>query len=117
MVLSKNCKHQKPWNYLAVQKIREKIQNGKNVLNLEVVELVLVQCNLVDNQHEEKSEVLYTFTPNKCYAYLLNVEPSNLVFLKTYNTEFDEMIITLMDQNGGLLEIEDKVGLALVFNK
>ena len=117
MVLSKNCKHQKPWNYLAAQKIREIIQNGKNVLNLEVVELVLVQCNLVDNEHEEKSEVLYTFTPNKFYAYLLNVEPSNLVFLKTYNTEFDEMIITLMDQNGGPLEIEDKVDLALVFNK
>ena len=102
---------------MAVQKIREKIQNGKNVLNLEVVELVLVQCNLVDNQHEEKSEVLYTFTPNNFYAYLLNVEPSNLVFLKTYNTEFDEMIITLMDQNGGPLEIEDKVDLALVINK
>ena len=102
---------------MAAQKIREKIQNGKNVLNLEVVELVLVQCNLVDNQHEEKSEVLYTFTPNKFYAYLLDVEPSTLVFLKTYNTEFDEMIITLMDQNGGPLEIEDKVDLALVINK
>ena len=102
---------------MAAQKIREKIQNGKNVLNLEVVELVLVQCNLVDNQHEEKSEVLYTFTPNNFYAYLLNVEPSNLVFLKTYNTEFDEMITTLMDQNGGPLEIEDKVDLALVINK
>ena len=62
--------------------------------SLEVVELVLVQCNLVENQHQQKPEVLYTFTPNKSYAYLLNVEPSNLVFLKTYNTEFDEIIIT-----------------------
>ena len=32
--------------------------------------------------------------PNKSYAYLLNIEPSNLEFLKTYNTEFDEIIIT-----------------------
>ena len=80
-------------------------------------ELVLVQCNLVDNQHEENSEVLYTFTPNKFYADLLNVEPSSLVFLKTYNTEFDEMIIKLMDQNGGPLEIENKVNLTLVINK
>ena len=37
---------------------------------------------------------------NKSYAYLLNVEPSNLVFLKTYNTEFDEVIITFTDLNG-----------------
>ena len=49
--------------------------------NLEVVEVVLVQRNLVENQCQGKSYTLYTFTPNKCYAYLLNVEPSNSVFL------------------------------------
>ena len=36
--------------------------------------------NLVDNQYQQKSEVLYTFTPNKTYGYLLNLEPNNLVF-------------------------------------
>ena len=60
--------------------------------------------------------MLYTFTPNKSYAYLLNVEPSNLVFLKTYNTEFDETIIIFIDENGRPLEIEDKVNLALLIN-
>ena len=55
--------------------------------------------------------------PNKSYAYLLNVETSNLVFLKTYNTEFDEMTITFTDQNGGPLEIEDKVNLTLFIKK
>ena len=85
--------------------------------NLEAAKVVLVQCNLVDNQYQQKSEVLYTFTPNKYYAYLLNVEPSNLVFLKSYNTEFDEIIITFMDQNGRLLKIEYKVNLTLLNNK
>ena len=37
---------------------------------------------------------------NKSYDYLLNVEPTDLVFLKTYNTEFDEISITFTDQNG-----------------
>ena len=37
--------------------------------------------------------------PNKSDAYLLNVVSSNLVFLKTYNTEFDEVVITFTDQN------------------
>ena len=50
--------------------------------------------NLVENQYQQRSEVLYTFTPTKPYAYLLKVEPSNLVFFKTYKTEFDEVIIT-----------------------
>ena len=55
--------------------------------------------------------------PNKFYAYLLNVERSNLVFLKTYNTEFEEIIITFRDQNGRLLEIVDKVNLTLLISK
>ena len=43
--------------------------------SLEVVGIVLVKCNLVDNQYQQKSEVLYTFAPNKAHGYLLNVEP------------------------------------------
>ena len=39
------------------------------------------------------------------------------MFLKTSNTEFDEIIMTFKDQNGRSLEIEDKVILALVINK
>ena len=100
----------------AQTKLKDKTKNGENVPSLEVVEVVLVQCNLVDNQYQQKSEVLYTFTPNKSYAYVLNIEPGNLVFLKTYNTEFDEMI-TFTDQNGRPLEIEGKVNLTLLINK
>ena len=58
----------------------------------------------------------YTFTPNKSCAYLLNVEASNLVFLLTYNTEFDEIIIKFTYQNGRPLEIEDKVNLASIID-
>ena len=58
----------------------------------------------------------YTLTPNKSYAYLLNVKPSNLMVLKTYTTDFDEFI-TFMDQNGRPLEIEDKLNLTLLVNK
>ena len=88
----------------STKKLIGKTKNGENVPSLEVVEVLLVQCNIVDNQYKQKSEVLYTFTLNKFYAYLLNVEPSNLVFLKTYNAEFDEIIITFTDQNGRPLE-------------
>ena len=85
--------------------------------SLKVVETVLVQCNLVDNQYQQKSEVSYTFTIKKSYAYLLNVEQSILMFVKTCNTEFDEIIITYTDQAGRPLKTEDKVNLILVINK
>ena len=100
----------------STKKLINKTKNGENVPSFEVLEVVLVQCNLEDNQYQQKSKVLYTFTPNKSYAYLLNVDPSNLVFLKTCNTEFDEIIITFMSQNGRPLEIEDKVNLTLLIN-
>ena len=74
------------------KKLIDKTKNGENVPSLEVAEVVLVQCNLTDNQYQQKSEVLHTFTPNKSYDYLLNVEPSNLVFLKTYNADFDDTV-------------------------
>ena len=78
-------------------KLLYKTKNGEKVPTLEVVEVVLVQCSLEDNQYQQNSEVLYTFTPNKLHAILLNIDPSNLVFLKTCNTEFDEIIITFTD--------------------
>ena len=95
----------------------DKTKNRENVPSLEVVEVVLVQCNLVDNQYQQNSEVWYTFKPNKFYTYVLNVEASNLVFFKTYNTEFDEIIITFTHQNGRPLETEGKVSVALLTNK
>ena len=55
------------------KKLINKTKNGEKVANLEVVEVVLVQCNLVDNQYLQKFEVLHTFTPNKClkeYGFL-----------------------------------------------
>ena len=72
------------------------MENGENESILEVVE---VQWNLVDNQYPQKSAVLCTFMPNKLYAYLPNIEPRNLLFLKTFKIEFDDIIITFTDQN------------------
>ena len=96
------------------KKIVDKTKNGEKVPSLVVVEVVLVQCKLIDNQYKPTSEVLYTFMPNKSHTYLLNIEPSNLVFLKTYNIEFDEIIITFTDENVRPSEI---VNLTLLINK
>ena len=79
----------------STKKLIDKTKNGEKVPSLEVVEVVLVQFNLVDKQYQQKSQALYTFTPNESYAYLLNVEPSNLVSFEAYNTDFDEIIITI----------------------
>ena len=101
----------------STKKLIEKTKNGEKVPSLELFEVVLVQCNLVDNLYQQKFEILYTFASNKSYEFLLNVELSNLVFLETNNTHFDEIIITFTDKNGRLLEIEDKINFTLLINK
>ena len=90
----------------------DKTKNGENVASLEVVDVISDQCNLVDSQYQQKSEVLYTFTPNKSYAYWLIQW-----FLKTYNTKFDEIIIIFTSQNSRPLEIENKLNLTLLITK
>ena len=118
MGMSQNSKRLKLWNHLLAQKkLKDKTKNGEKVPSFKVVEVVLVQCNLVDNQYQQSSKVLYTFTLNKCYTCLLNVESSNLVFLKTDNTEFDNIAITFTNENGRALEIENKVNLTLLVQK
>ena len=102
---------------VAQKKITDKTKNGENVPSLEVFEVILVQCNLVDNQYQQKSEVLHTFMPNECYTYLLNVETINLVLWKTYKTEFVDITVTSTDQNTRLLEVEHKVDLTFLINK
>ena len=55
------------------KKLIDETNNGENVRCLEDVKVVLVQSNLVDNQYQQKSEVLYIFTPNNFCGYLLNI--------------------------------------------
>ena len=68
-----------------------KDKNAENVPHLVVVELILVHCNLVNNDYQEDSRILYTFVPNKPFVSLLEISPTNHIFLKTFNTEFQDI--------------------------
>ena len=72
----------------SAKNLLDKTKNGENVLILEVVEIVLIKCNSTDNQYQQKSEVLYIFTPNKSYGYLLNVQPNSLVYHNIYGSKW-----------------------------
>ena len=86
-----------------------KDKNGENVPHLEITEVVLVHCNIVNNDYQQDSRVLYIFVPNKSFGSLLDISPSNHIFLlKTFNSEYDEIIVWLTDQNSQPLEIEVK---------
>ena len=91
-----------------------KDKNGENVPHLEVVELVLVHCNLVNNDYQQDSRILYTFVPNKAFGSLLEISATNQVFLKTFNSEFQDIKIWFTDQTSTSLELEDKINVTLI---
>ena len=91
-----------------------KDKNGEKVPNLEIVELVLVHCNLVNIDYHQDSRILYTFVPNKTFGSLLEISPTNQVFLKTFNSEFQEVKIWFTDQTSKPLELEDKINITLI---
>ena len=90
-----------------------KDKNSENVPHLEVVELVLVHCNLVNN-YQQDFRILYTFAPNKTFGSLLEISPTNQVFLKTFNSEFHEVKIWFTDQTSKPLELEYKINITLI---
>ena len=84
--------------------------------HLEIAELVLVHCNLVNNDYQQDSRILYTFVPNKRFGSLLEISPANHVFLKTFNSEFRQIKVWFTDQKRRSLEIEDKINVTLIIN-
>ena len=75
-----------------------KDNNGENMPHLEITEVLLVHCNMVSNNYQQDSQALYNFVPNKSFDSLLDISPSNHIFLKTFNSEYDEIIVRFTDQ-------------------
>ena len=60
------------------------------MLHREITEVVLVHCDIINNGYRQDSKVLYTFVPNKLFGSLLEICPTNHIFFKTFNSEYDE---------------------------
>ena len=85
-----------------------------DIPRLESVEVVLVHCNLENNNYQQASTVLFTFVSNKQFGQLIDISPHSLTMLNTTNTEFSSIKVWLTDQNSKPLEIEDSVNMTLI---
>ena len=75
---------------------------------------MLVHCNLVKNDYQHTSKVLFTFVPNKTFGQLINISPHAFTMMNTVNTEFSYVEVWFTDQASKALEIEDNVNLTLI---
>ena len=69
------------------------------VPKLECVEIVLVYCNLVNDNYQQTSKALFFFLQNKIIGLLINVSPHSLTKLNTTNTEVSFIEVWFTDQN------------------
>ena len=84
--------------------------------HLEITEVVLIQCNIVNSDYQQNLRVLYTFVSNKSFGQLLGISSKSFIFSKTFNSEFSWIEVWFTDQNFKPLEIENKTNIILVIN-
>ena len=92
----------------------DKDKNGENVPKLEFVDVVLVHCNLVKNDYQHISKVLFTFVPDKKFGQLINISLHAFTMINTVNTEFSSVKVWFTDQASKGLGIEDNINLPLI---
>ena len=86
-----------------------KNKNDENAPPLEITEVILIHCNVVNNNYQQNSRVWYAFVPNKSFGQLYNISPENFIFLKTFDSEFSHIDVWFTDKNPKPLEIKDKI--------
>ena len=98
----------------STKNVVDKDKNSENIPKLESVEVVLVHCNLVKNDYQHASKVLFSFVPSKQFGQLLDISPHVFTTMNTVNAEFSFVEVWFTDQSSQALEIEDNVNLTLI---
>ena len=91
-----------------------RIKMERDVPKLESVEVVLVHCNLINNNYQRESKVLFTFVLNKQFGQLLTIAPHSLTMVNTANTEFSSIAVWFSDQNSKQFETEVNLNTTLI---
>ena len=89
-------------------------KNGENVPELESIKVVLMHCNVVNNNYYQALKVLFTFVPDKQFGQLITNAPQTLTRSKATNAEFSFIEVWFTDQNNRPLETEDNVNITLI---
>ena len=76
-----------------------------------------MHCNLVNNNYQQASKVLFTFVPNKQIGQLITIGAHTLKMVNTTNTEFSSIEVWFTDQNSISLETKDSVNLTLIIGR
>ena len=98
----------------SAKKDKDQDKDEEDVPRLESAEVVLVHYNLVNNNYQQASKVIFTFVPNKQFGQLITNGPHSLIVLNATNIEFSSIEVWFTEQKSKQLEIEDNVNRPLI---
>ena len=92
-------------------------KNGENIPHLEITEVILVHCIIVNIHYQQNSRVLDTFVSNKSFGQLLDISSKNFKLKKkTFDSELPYTEVWFTDENSKPLEIANKINITLLIN-
>ena len=91
-------------------------KNGENIPHLEITEVLLVHCIIVNINYQQDSRVLFTFVPNKSFGQLLDISRKILNFKKTFGLELPYIEVWFNDGKSKPLEIANEINITLLIN-
>ena len=95
----------------SIEQIIAKGKNSENIPKLEIVDIILMHCNVADNNYQQALKVLFIFVPDKQFWQLFPIAPHSLKMLKTTNSEYSFIEIWFIDRP---FEIEYNVNIKLM---
>ena len=98
----------------SAKKDKDQDKDEKDVPRLESAEVVLVHYNLVNNNYQQASKVIFTFVPNKQFGQLITNGPHSLIVVNATNIEFSSIEVWFTEQKSKQLEVEDNVNRPLI---
>ena len=98
----------------SAKKDKDQDKDEEDVPRLESAEVVLVHYNLVNNNYQQASKVIFTFVPNKQFGQLITNGPHSLIVVNATNIEFSSIEVWFTEQKSKQLEVEDNVNRPLI---
>ena len=84
--------------------------------HLEITEVILANCNIVNHDYQQDSRVLCAFVSNKWFGQLLDISPKNFIYLKIFNSQFLSIEVWFTNQSSKHLEDNITISITLGVN-
>ena len=84
--------------------------------HLEITEVILANCNIVNHDYQQDSRVLSAFVSNRWFGQLLDISPKNFIYLKIFNSQFLSIEVWFTNQSSKHLEDNITISITLGVN-